>query len=208
MPTTDRGERVDGGRRLRTLLLVLAVSLGTGFAGFGSADAGRQATRCAPEAADGSPVATAAGAELAWVELPGMPRPRSELGAAALDGVIYVVGGFGGSPFDPVVGGAGVDCFDARTGTWAIAADLPVGVHHPGVAALDGRIYVAGGYTDAGAATAALWAYDPAADAWEARAEMPTARGALGLAALDGRLYAVGGALERLGGPVTGAVEA
>ena len=134
-----------------------------------------------------------------WTALPAMPRPRSELGAAAIDGVVYVVGGFGGPSL--------VDRFDTSTGTWSEAADLPVGVHHPGVAALDGRLYVAGGYAG-DAATAALWAYDPATDAWERRADMPTARGALGLAPFAGRLYAVGGATEGLGGPVTAAVEA
>ena len=145
---------------------------------------------------------------LAWIELPPMPRPRSELGAAAVGGVIYAVGGFGASLFEPGgVGGEGVDCFDTRSGAWGVAADLPAGVHHPGVAPLDGRVYVAGGYDADGAATAAVWAYDPATDGWDRRADLPTPRGALGLAALDGRLYAVGGARQRLGGPVTGAVE-
>jgi N-acetylneuraminic acid mutarotase len=127
-----------------------------------------------------------------------MPRPRSELGAATIGGTIYVIGGFGGP--------AMLDCFHAATGTWDVGADLPEGVHHPGVTALDGRVYVAGGYTDTGA-TDAVWAYDPATDTWEARAPLPTSRGALGLAVVGGRIYAVGGAREQLGGPVTGAVE-
>jgi N-acetylneuraminic acid mutarotase len=84
---------------------------------------------------------------------------------------------------------------------------LPEGVHHPGVAALGGRVYVVGGYDADHGATAALWAYDPAADAWERRSDMATARGALGLVAFGDRLYAVGGATEHLSGPVTGAVE-
>ena len=135
----------------------------------------------------------------AWAELPPMQRPRSELGAAGIADAIYVVGGFGGETM--------LDVFDTAAGTWTTGADLPLGVHHPGVAALNGTLYVAGGYAETGA-TDSVWAYDPAADAWEARAPLPTARGALGLAALDGRLYAVGGAEDHLGGPVTGTVEA
>ncbi len=134
----------------------------------------------------------------AWLDLPEMPRARSELGAAAIDGVILVAGGFDGPSY--------LDCYDIASGTWAVGADIPLGVHHPGVAALDGVLYVAGGYAESGA-TDAVWAYDPATDTWAARAPLPTPRGALGLAAVDGRLYAVGGALERLGGPVTGVVE-
>jgi N-acetylneuraminic acid mutarotase len=145
-----------------------------------------------------SPQAATQAATGTWTELPPMPRPRSELGAAAIDGVIYVVGGFGGS--------AMVDCLDLATNTWRAAADLPQGVNHPGVAALDGSIYVAGGYTDDGPATDAFWAYDPASDTWKARSPLPKARGALGLVALGGKLYAVGGAYERLGGPVSGDV--
>lgn len=134
-----------------------------------------------------------------WRAFSDMSRPRSELSAAVVDDWIYIAGGFGGL--------AQVDCFHPASGTWATATDLPVGVHHPGVAALEGVLYVAGGYTDAGGATDALWAFDPETASWEERAPMPTARGALGLAALDGRLYAVGGATDHLGGPATGAVE-
>jgi N-acetylneuraminic acid mutarotase len=87
-------------------------------------------------------------------------------------------------------------------------ADLPEAVHHPGVAALDGLVYVAGGYRiDDMTERSTVWAYDPETDAWERRADLPTPRGALGLVASDGRLYAVGGARRRLGGPVSGAVE-
>lgn len=155
---------------------------------------------CAPEAgADGG---------LAWACLPAVPRPRSELGAAAVDGVIYVVGGFGDAVFEPGgVGGEAVDAYDTRRESWRAVADLPAGVHHPGVAALGGLVYVAGGFGNDDGATAAVWAYDPATDTWGRRADLPTSRGALGLVALDGRLYAVGGARERNGGPVSDAVE-
>ncbi len=145
--------------------------------------------------------ATPAGqAEPRWSEQPPIPQARSELGAAVIGSAIYVVGGFGG--------GSRVDRFDTETGTWQRVADLPIAVHHPGVAALDGTLYVAGGYReDDHRAVADVWAYDPAADAWERRAALPVARGAFGLAALDGYLYAVGGARQRLGGPVTGRVD-
>ena len=216
--TTWHGPRAHGravpGRagtpaRYRWLALLIALVLGTALPRTGAAVAhpgesisgAQDGAACVPDpATPASPAeATAALTDPIWMILPAMPRPRSEMEAAAIGGTIYVAGGFGGTAF--------VDCFDTATGAWTAAADLPRGVHHPGVSALDGRIYVAGGYTDAGGATDALWVYDPATDHWDPLAPMPTARGALGLATLDGRLYAVGGARERLGGPVTGAVE-
>ena len=206
MNTVKTAEQPRRGRALAPAILALAV---TTWACGGLAPATVSArqqdtpTPCAPGSPATPPVVAAAPLTpeaLAWVPRPDIPRPRSELGAAVLDGRIYVVGGFGG--------GSAVDCFDVAANAWAPVADLPISVHHPGVAALDGRLYVAGGYTDAGGDSAALWAYDPASDVWERRADMPTARGALGLAALDGRLYAVGGALGFLGGLATDAVEA
>lgn len=139
-------------------------------------------------------------AEPRWSQRPPIPQARSELGTAVIGSAIYVVGGFGG--------GSRVDRFDTKTNTWQRVADLPIAVHHPGVAALDGKLYVAGGYReDDHTAVADVWIYDPATDAWERRAALPVARGAFGFAAVDGYLYAVGGALERLGGPATGSVE-
>jgi N-acetylneuraminic acid mutarotase len=128
-----------------------------------------------------------------------MTVPRSELAAVAIGDEIYVVGGFGG--------GTVLDRFDTATQTWQRLADVPADVNHPGVAALDGKLHLAGGYLQTLEAFADHWAYDPATDRWEDLAPLPEARGALGLVALDGRLYAVGGATLRLGGPVTGAVD-
>lgn len=139
--------------------------------------------------------------DLTWTEGVPIPQERSELAAAVIDRQIYVVGGFGG--------GQRVDRYDVAGQTWERVADLPVGVHHPGVGALAGILYAAGGYTgDRHQAVDHLWAYDPAADVWAERAPLPVAKGALGLSAVDGTLYAVGGATERLGGPVHGGVDA
>ena len=61
------------------------------------------------------------------------------------------------------------------------------------VAALDGKLYVAGGlgagYTD----LSSVERYDPAANAWEAVAPLTLARFGAGVAALEGKLFAVGG---------------
>jgi N-acetylneuraminic acid mutarotase len=135
-----------------------------------------------------------------WKTLPPLPEARSEFAAAVIARQIYVAGGFGA--------GARVDRDDPHSETWTRLADLPVAVHHPGVAALDGLLYVAGGYTlDDQRAVDHLWIYNPAHDAWIEGASLPIARGAFGLVPFAERLYAVGGARDQLGGPVNSTVD-
>ena len=59
--------------------------------------------------------------------------------------------------------------------------------------ALNGKLYVVGGYVHDWAPTNAVYEYDPADDRWRERAPMPTPRGALAAAVIDGRIHAVGG---------------
>lgn len=128
-----------------------------------------------------------------WEAGESIPTPRSEVKAAALDGVIYVAAGLL-SQFEPS------DAFyalDAETNLWREAAPLPEARHHVGMAALDDRIYVSGGYGPRSNWTpdiASLWVYDPVEDAWSALAEMPTPRAGHEMLALDGLIYVVGGA--------------
>ena len=94
-----------------------------------------------------------------------------------LDGQIYIAGGFGA--------GARADRYDPATDRWQRLADLPVETNHPGIAALGGRVIVAGGYAmDGASAYRGMWAYDPDDDAWEAIGELPEPMGAFGLTTL------------------------
>ena len=61
--------------------------------------------------------------------------------------------------------------------------------------ALDGMIYVVGGY-DGAVEYAEVVAYDIAADTWTQRAPLSTPRGGLGVAVVNDRLYAIGGGWE------------
>ncbi len=73
------------------------------------------------------------------------------------------------------------------------------------VAAIDGRIYAAGGSPDPRERDFA--AYDPATDTWEILPSMPTPRNHLAAAAAAGRFYAIGGRSGSIGG-ITNVVEA
>lgn len=135
-----------------------------------------------------------------WRTAASMPTKRTEAAAAALDGKIYVVGGFE----KPSFGNASnfgitpsVEVYDPATDRWASKAPMPVGLHHVGIGVVDKRLYVIGGYTKSGFTVwnpvATVYAYDPATDRWTERASMPTARGALSVTEHEGKLYAIGG---------------
>src|SRR5574337_51902 len=135
-----------------------------------------------------------------WHAAPPIPTKRTEVAAAAVDGKIYVVGGFE----KPSVGNVmnfgitpSVEMYDPVTDRWASTAPMPVGLHHVGIGVAGGRLYVIGGYRKSGLSVwnpvATVYAYDPATDRWTENASMPTARGALSVAEHEGKLYAIGG---------------
>lgn len=135
-----------------------------------------------------------------WRTAAPIPTKRTEVVAAALEGKIYVVGGFEKPSLGNVMSFAitrSVEMYDPATDRWASKAPLPVGLHHVGIGIVGGRLYVIGGYSKSGLSVwnpvATVYAYDSATDSWTERASMPTARGALSVTEHDGKLYALGG---------------
>lgn len=125
---------------------------------------------------------------------------RTEVAAAAVAGKIYVIGGFEEPGLGNILHFAitpAVEEYDPATNQWTAKTPMPVGLHHVGIGAVSGRLYVIGGYKQSGLSVwspvATVYAYDPATDVWSERAPMPTARGALAVTAYDGKLYAIGG---------------
>jgi N-acetylneuraminic acid mutarotase len=128
------------------------------------------------------------------------PTKRTEVAAAALNDKIYVVGGFEEPGLGNILNFAitpSLEEYDPSTDRWTSRASMPVGLHHAGIGVSGGKLYVIGGYKQAGLSVwqpvATVYAYDPATNAWAERAPMPTPRGALSVSEHDGRLYAIGG---------------
>lgn len=148
---------------------------------------GCAAPASSPSADGGAPTKT--NRWLSGAPLPG--GPRQEVGVAAIDDQIFVVGGLdeqGGSL-------ARVEIFDPRSGAWRNGADAPIRFHHPNVAAADGRLWVVGALGDEFRALGDVLAYDPATDRWDQRTAMPTGseRGAGAAVTLADRIVVVGG---------------
>jgi len=119
---------------------------------------------------------------MSWRTGTAMPTARTELAVAQLADRIYVAGGYGGM--------SAFESYAPEADSWATHADLPVGVEHPTLAALDGLVYFTGG------GQTRMFAYDPETDAWTPRASLPGERHAAAAVALGGALYVVGGTGE------------
>jgi N-acetylneuraminic acid mutarotase len=136
----------------------------------------------------------------AWARAASMPTERGEVGAATVDGKIYVVGAYSGATDANEV-------YDPAADRWQTLAPLPRGLNHVCAVGLGSSLYILGGFdpTTGNRPVDTTYAYDPPTDTWSPRAPMPTPRGALACAAIGETIYAIGGA-----GPAgdTGAAEA
>jgi Kelch motif protein len=132
----------------------------------------------------------AAPAGPAWLPLPPLPHARFAHAGAALDGKVYLVGGFGADR-----GGLqDVDVFDLATQTWSTAPPLPTWRDHLAAAVFDGRIVAIGG--DQGSHDTDLTvveALTPGANQWETLAPLPLPKGAMAAAVWRGALVVAGG---------------
>jgi len=141
------------------------------------------------DASGGTPDGSSGG----WTALPPLAGgPRQETGVAALDGKIYVIGGFNlAGVIVPTV-----EAYDPASRAWSTVAPFPRPVHHANTAAVGGKIYVVGALIDATfRAIGDVYAYDPAANAWSAKASLPAGqeRGAGGVAVIGTKIYVAGG---------------
>jgi hypothetical protein len=109
-------------------------------------------------------------------------EPLSDLGAVAVGAKAYLVGGYTGSRYATAV---------LRYPGAKVVSRLPAGTRYAGVAALGGRIYVAGGLTVNGPTDAVYEVALPGPVRHVATLPQPLDHA--GMAALGGKLYLVGG---------------
>lgn len=132
----------------------------------------------------------------AWAAVAPLPSPRGHFGIASLDGLLYAVGGtYTHDPWPVDV--ALVHRYDPATDEWTQVASLPEPRSHlePSTFVHRGRIYVAGGRSDArGKASATeVMAYDPATDTWNFVANLPRGLLAPIAVSVNGDLFVTAG---------------
>jgi N-acetylneuraminic acid mutarotase len=131
-----------------------------------------------------------------WTKKAPLPVGMAEVGVASLDGKVYVVGGTEQVGNGPAIWNSSLTMmYDPTTDTWHERAPLPRGLTHVGVAALGGRLYAIGGFTNIvhmGAVDSA-YVYDPDTNRWSDLPKLSSARGSVGVVAVDGKLHIFGG---------------
>jgi len=135
-----------------------------------------------------------------WRPLPTMPTGRQGFGmAAAIDGGVYVSGGYAGEDFDTP--SAELWRYDMANAVWVRMSDMPAGRARHGMASVDGKLYVVGGE---GPNASRVFVYDTFQSEWrDLGADLPSPRTDLGVVAANGAVYALGG---RTGSGVTSLV--
>src|SRR5262245_11037283 len=108
--------------------------------------------------------------------------------AEVVGGKLYLVGGLAG-------GSEGqLQIYDPATNTWSLGAPMPWSAGSLCTAAIDGKIYAAGGIATGGFTVGNCAVYDPLANAWTPLAPMPDGGRNHAAVATDGsKLFAFGG---------------
>jgi N-acetylneuraminic acid mutarotase len=152
---------------------------------------------CLPAFAFGA-AAMAAEADGTWITTAPYPIFASEHNATVAENKIYVAGGFAGTNKDFSGTTSAFHVYDPVSDRWTSLAPLPKKLHHFGIATLDSKIYVTGGYTDDDfdLDNKAAYVFDPqgaGGGSWASIADLPVERAAHSSVAVGGRLYVIGG---------------
>jgi len=127
-----------------------------------------------------------------WTKAAPFPEPQEELYGLALNGKMYVIGGFGPRGDPPGI----VYEYDPKLDKWSKKKNLPVPVHHQAQAAYNGKIYIFGGCAKQLIGESAVdntWEYDPVADSYRALAPLPVKRCSAQAELVNGKIYVIGG---------------
>jgi N-acetylneuraminic acid mutarotase len=134
-----------------------------------------------------------------WSAVAALPSPRSDVGAIAHGGRIYV---FGGCQAGTQTVTDEVDVYNPRTDSWSQGTPMPTArAGFYGIGIKGNRIYVIGGLDGTGAASPANEVYDIAHDSWSTDTPMEHPRGEMGVASHGGRIYTIGGGIPAFGTP-------
>ncbi len=139
-------------------------------------------------------------ADNSWATKASMHISRTGAGAAAVNGIVYVIGGsqrynVAGNEFSYVSINA-TEAYNPVTDTWTMKTSMPTSRDGLGVAVYQNKIYCIGGRSflgTSGTATNVNEVYDTETDSWQTKTPMPTARYQIEASVVDGKFYVIGG---------------
>ena len=128
-----------------------------------------------------------------WATKRSLSPSRWSAAAGAINGTVYVVGGWGrDAPLSRV------DAYKIATNTWSRVASLPAARGGlDGASVINGKLYVSGGTNRDGIKTKTLYVYDPATNRWTRKADMPRASCGGDQGVIGGQLYVYTGCFAR-----------
>jgi N-acetylneuraminic acid mutarotase len=144
-----------------------------------------------------------------WRAVSSLPVARYEALALSLDERVYFIGGIVDDPerVQPGFESARTDIYDPASDTWSAGPDLPEAApkHHLAGAVLDGKIYIASGFSGIiggpppGVFRPIAKTFVLEGEGWRELREQPVTRGGATAQALDGKLYVTGGGITERG---------
>lgn len=119
-----------------------------------------------------------------------MPSPRANMGAATMDGKIYVAGGHGA-----LADLRTLELYDPATNSWASLPPMAAARSRLMVAASGGKLYAMGGQLrTVDYVMSSVEVYRPTAQTWTAGLPMPVARAGGSAVVWSGAIHVVDGA--------------
>ena len=146
----------------------------------------------------------ASGAENSWVTKTSMQVSRTGAGTAAVNGIVYIMGGsqrynVTGNEFSYRSINA-TEAYNPMTDVWSQKAPMPTSRDSFGAAAYQNRIFCIGGKSaskiEATNCTGVNEVYDTETNSWETKNPMPTPRYGLQANEVDGKIYLIGGWIQ------------
>jgi len=132
-----------------------------------------------------------------WTRKADMPTRRWMLATVAVEGKIYVIGGYSPSAW---VGLKTVEVYDPKTDTWTRKADMRLGVALLNARVVNGKIYAIGGRPDLKSRTY-VQEYDPDTDTWTRKTDMLVGTSQMGSVVLGDKIIVIGGWLWSMDSP-------
>lgn len=123
-----------------------------------------------------------------WTVRAAKPTPVRDVGAVVIGGQVYVPGGCdaAGKPVDVV------EVYNLNADRWSTGTPLPRALCGYALAALDGKMYVIGGWDGQDYRNETL-IYTPGASEWQVGPAMLTPRAYPAASVIDGHIYVIGG---------------
>jgi N-acetylneuraminic acid mutarotase len=133
-----------------------------------------------------------------WSKGATAPIKRFEALGAAVNGKLYVIGGFIN---DEAQTSNVIEAYDLASNTWQRLADMPEAISHAPVVVDGSTIYVLGGYVgdNPGPSSNRVWKFNTLTNTWSAGPDLPGGRGGAGAARIGRNIHFFGGATRTSG---------